>query len=162
MTEGIIRKSLEDYVYRQKPYDNIAWMPPHSTENDQQLNRPLRRSTRLTSPVHHPNQVKDWTSVLFDSAMLCWMPVLSAAQEEIKEVCVCGAKNEGFNLVQNPNPMQRNACPPSSTCRATGAGKGSWHLCTHTDEGSDGHVASREHHLPYPQTLFECFGVYPH
>eukprot|EP00985_Skeletonema_marinoi_P015582 scaffold8087_cov141-Skeletonema_marinoi.AAC.8 len=40
--------------------------------------------------------------------MLCWMPVLSAAQEEIKEVCVCGAKNEGFNLVQNPNPMQLN------------------------------------------------------
>jgi hypothetical protein len=109
---------------------------------------------------HHSSQ--RLTSVLFDSAMLCWMPVLSAAQEEIKEVCVCGAKNEGFNLVQNPNPMQRNACPPSSTCRATGAGKGSWHLCTHTDEGSDGHVASREHHLPYPQTLFECFGVYPH
>eukprot|EP00985_Skeletonema_marinoi_P023819 scaffold16083_cov77-Skeletonema_marinoi.AAC.1 len=51
-----VGKSLEDYVYRQKPYDNIAWMPPHSTENDQQLNRPLRRSTRLTSPVHHPKR----------------------------------------------------------------------------------------------------------
>jgi len=47
MTEGIICKSLEDYVYRQQPYDNnIAW-PSHSTENDQRLNRPLLSSPEL-------------------------------------------------------------------------------------------------------------------